>query len=264
MSWILRMVPGWTPAFPEPIGGRDRSPPTVAAGLACRTDPRLDQLVRVPPADRLGDRHGDRVRRRLLARADAPTADRGTPAAGRHDLECTVDLRPLLISRRPRRPSRRPATTTTPPIAVVHVAGAVVSAGLYQIEAGARVGAAITLAGGPTPDAAIDVVNLAAVVVDGSRIYVPRVGESIPPEVAPAGSSSSGSSAAGADRVAAPGSSTSTSPRSMNSTSSRASARPPRRRSSPSANATVRSSTSTTSIGCPASARPSSRRCAIW
>ena len=72
------------------------------------------------------------------------------------------------------------------------------SAGLYQIEAGARVGAAIALAGGPTPDAAIDALNLAAVVVDGSRIYVPRVGESIPPEAAPSGSTSSGSSAAGA------------------------------------------------------------------
>ena len=85
------------------------------------------------------------------------------------------------------------------------MAGAVVSAGLYQIEAGARVGAAITLAGGPTPDADIDVVNLAAVVVDGSRIYVPRVGESVPPEVAPAGSSASGSGAAGTAAASGPG-----------------------------------------------------------
>lgn len=76
---------------------------------------------------------------------------------------------------------------TTPSIAVVHVAGAVASAGVYRVEAGARVDEAIRLAGGPTPDADIDVVNLAAVVVDGSRIYVPHVGETIRPEVVPTG-----------------------------------------------------------------------------
>ncbi len=102
-----------------------------------------------------------------------------------------------------------PVATTTPAIAVVHVAGAVVSAGLYRVDAGARVGEAITLAGGPTPDADIDVVNLAAVVVDGSRIYVPRIGESIPPEVAPTGSGAAGSnpgasSAAGSSATSEP------------------------------------------------------------
>jgi len=82
-------------------------------------------------------------------------------------------------------------------MAVVHVAGAVVSGGVYRVDAGARVDDAIRLAGGPTPDADIDVMNLAAVVVDGSRIYVPRLGEPIPPEVVPAGSSAAGSSPAG-------------------------------------------------------------------
>ena len=90
-----------------------------------------------------------------------------------------------------------PVAATTPPTAVVHVAGAVVSGGVYRVDAGARVDEAIRLAGGPTPDADIDVVNLAAVVVDGSRIYVPRHGEPIPPEIVPAGSSPTGSSAAG-------------------------------------------------------------------
>ncbi len=197
-----------------------------------------------------------------LVRTPPPPTEALLPRAATTSSAPSISTAPDLASPPPA--VSPPVATTMPAIAVVHVAGAVVSAGLYQIEAGARVGAAITLAGGPTPDADIDVVNLAAVVVDGSRIYVPRVGESVPPEVAPAGSSAAGSSAAGTAPRRAPGSSTSTSPRSMNSTSSPASVRPPRRRSSPSASATVRSSTSTTSIGCPASARPSSRRCAIW
>ncbi len=81
-----------------------------------------------------------------------------------------------------------PPTPTTAPIAVVHVAGAVQSAGVYRLDASARVDEAIRLAGGPTPDADMDVVNLAAVVVDGSRIYVPRVGEPVRPAVEPTGS----------------------------------------------------------------------------
>jgi competence protein ComEA len=94
--------------------------------------------------------------------------------------------------------------STVPATAVVHVAGAVVSAGVYRVDAGARVDEAITLAGGPTPDADTDVVNLAAVVVDGSRIYVPRVGEAIPPALAPAGSNTPGSGAAGSSAPSGP------------------------------------------------------------
>jgi competence protein ComEA len=95
-------------------------------------------------------------------------------------------------------PTASPTTAvTTPATAVVHVAGAVVSAGVYRVDVGARVDDAIRLAGGPTPDADIDVVNLAAIVVDGSRIYVPHVGESVRPEVVPSGSTGAGSAAAG-------------------------------------------------------------------
>ena len=131
---------GWFPAgrrrFPEPIGGRDRSPPTVAAGLACRTDPRLERLVRVPPADRLGDRHGDRVRRRVLARADTPTADRGTPAARRRRPRAHRRSRRSGSRVGPAGRDRRRSPTTTPAIAVVHVAGAVVSAGRLSNRGG--------------------------------------------------------------------------------------------------------------------------------
>ena len=64
-----------------------------------------------------------------------------------------------------------------PAIAVVHVAGAVVRSGLVRVPADARVADAIEAAGGVVAGADPDAVNLAARVVDGARIYVPRLGE---------------------------------------------------------------------------------------
>jgi competence protein ComEA len=57
---------------------------------------------------------------------------------------------------------------------VVHVAGAVRHAGVYRMRAGARVNDALTRAGGATPRADLDQVNLAAKVEDGRQILVPR------------------------------------------------------------------------------------------
>ena len=79
-------------------------------------------------------------------------------------------------------------TTDEPP--VVAAAGAVVSPGLYKVAAGARVADVLNAAGGPTPDADLDQLNLALKVSDGDRVYVPRKGESPPPGVATAGGAS--------------------------------------------------------------------------
>jgi competence protein ComEA len=59
----------------------------------------------------------------------------------------------------------------------VHVAGAVREEGLYSMPSGARVGAAIDRAGGPTAGAELAGVNLAAEVQDGQQVVVPRRGE---------------------------------------------------------------------------------------
>ncbi len=64
---------------------------------------------------------------------------------------------------------------------VVHVAGAVAAPGVYDVRAPARVIDAIGAAGGPSPQAELDSLNLAAPLVDGQRIYVPVVGEIVPP-----------------------------------------------------------------------------------
>lgn len=74
--------------------------------------------------------------------------------------------------------------STTPPPAsgvfVVHVAGAVIAPGVYDVLGPARVVDAIDAAGGAAPEAELDSLNLAAPLVDGQRVYVPVVGEVVP------------------------------------------------------------------------------------
>ncbi len=55
---------------------------------------------------------------------------------------------------------------------VVHVGGEVAEPGLYTMPAGARVADAVEEAGGPLPDADLDLVNLARTLTDGERILV--------------------------------------------------------------------------------------------
>ncbi|MHB0981116.1 MAG: helix-hairpin-helix domain-containing protein [Thermoleophilia bacterium] len=69
-----------------------------------------------------------------------------------------------------------PTTTTTARL-FVQVAGAVVRPGVYEVEPGGRVFQVLLQAGGMTSEADEDAVPLAAVVVDGGRIWVPRVGD---------------------------------------------------------------------------------------
>ena len=70
--------------------------------------------------------------------------------------------------------------------AYVHVAGAVRRPGLYRVREGARVGAALDIAGGPTGKADLAGTNLAARVQDGQQILVPVRGAA-PAPVAAAG-----------------------------------------------------------------------------
>jgi len=74
------------------------------------------------------------------------------------------------------------STTIGSGILVVHVAGAVQSPGVYRLAAGARVIDAVQAAGGVAADSNSDAINLAAMLADGERVYVPRVGE-VPPAV---------------------------------------------------------------------------------
>ena len=56
---------------------------------------------------------------------------------------------------------------------VVHVVGAVANPGLYRLKDGSRVDDAVRRAGGATPKAALQLLNLAAPVADGQQVVVP-------------------------------------------------------------------------------------------
>ena len=81
--------------------------------------------------------------------------------------------------------------------AVLHVAGAVARPGIVELAPGSRINDAIAAAGGSSPAADLDRLNLASVVVDGQKIYVPLQGEPLPADSAGAASDADGGSAAG-------------------------------------------------------------------
>ena len=70
---------------------------------------------------------------------------------------------------------------------VVYVSGAVASPGVLTLPANSRVIDAITAAGGATPEADLESINLARIIVDGEQIRVGVVGESPPPASAGTG-----------------------------------------------------------------------------
>ena len=72
-------------------------------------------------------------------------------------------------------PHIRPVAAAAPAL-VVDVAGAVARPGLYHLAAGARIADAIAAAGGVTPHADANLVNLAAPLADGEQVLVPERG----------------------------------------------------------------------------------------
>ena len=70
---------------------------------------------------------------------------------------------------------------------VVYVSGAVASPGVLTLPASSRVIDAIMAAGGATPEADLESINLARILVDGEQIRVGVVGESPPPASSAAG-----------------------------------------------------------------------------
>jgi len=60
---------------------------------------------------------------------------------------------------------------------IVHAAGAVKKPGVVHLPAGARVDDAVKAAGGATANADLEAINLAAKLIDGTQVYIPRKGE---------------------------------------------------------------------------------------
>lgn len=100
-------------------------------------------------------------------------------------------------------------STTVPSVdaeVVAHAAGAVVHPGVYRLAGGSRVDDLVRAAGGLAGDADARRLNLAAPVADGSRLYVPKVGEAEPPEVVGPDGAAPPTTGAGGTSGAGPGS----------------------------------------------------------
>lgn len=96
------------------------------------------------------------------------------------------------------RGSASPAVTSTtaPETVIVYAAGAVRRPGVFTLPAGSRVKDLVDAAGGAMPNADLERINLAAPLVDGSQVFVPRQGEPVPAAVG-AGSPGDASTPAG-------------------------------------------------------------------
>jgi competence protein ComEA len=79
------------------------------------------------------------------------------------------------------------ATSGLPTELVVHVVGAVAAPGIQRLPPGSRVVDALAAAGDALPDADLARLNLAAPLIDGQQVFVPRPGEPAPSTLAPAG-----------------------------------------------------------------------------
>jgi competence protein ComEA len=83
-------------------------------------------------------------------------------------------------------------STTVAADVVVAAAGSVARPGVYRLPPGSRVDDLVRKAGGLGPDADGDRVNLAALLTDGERVWVPRHGETGEPEVVAGGGGGGG------------------------------------------------------------------------
>ncbi len=72
---------------------------------------------------------------------------------------------------------------------VVHITGAVRKPGVYHLSAGMRGEEALKAAGGTTPNADLEALNLAARLEDGTKLEVPLRGKPVPEDNSPASTS---------------------------------------------------------------------------
>lgn len=87
------------------------------------------------------------------------------------------------------------ASSSRPKRGYVYVTGAVVRPGMYPIDANTRWDAVVAAAGGLTPEADRDQLNLAKIASDEERLHVPAKGEALPTESTAGGITNGGMTA---------------------------------------------------------------------
>ena len=127
-------------------------------------------------------------------------ATSATPDAG-HTASETPDVGAQLTS-------DAPLTPVAPLTIVVHVVGAVVEPGVYELPVGARGDDAVRAARGLTSQADVRAVNLALQLVDGEQLVIPRKGEALSPAGSRQPSGATGARGTGARGNGAPENST--------------------------------------------------------
>ena len=96
-------------------------------------------------------------------------------------------------------PAPGPTASSSPSVIVVNVAGWVRHPGVFEFHQGDRVVDAIQAAGGPKPHAALEALNLAALLTDAQQILVPKStpgGVAVAPGAVPGSTASSASGSA--------------------------------------------------------------------
>jgi competence protein ComEA len=185
---------------PLPGGGRRPAPPRLGHSVAgrlreWRSDPRVGVVLLVAIAVvagvvwyRIGT-GGDARAGAAPSRAGSPTAVTSASVTTRAPATTGV---------------AGGAATEEPTRIAVHVAGAVARPGVVELPGGSRVIDAVEAVGGAPPDADLDRLNLAEKLVDGERVFVPKVGQA-DPGVAPGAGGGVGADGSASSGAVTPG-----------------------------------------------------------
>ncbi|MFT6765058.1 MAG: competence protein ComEA [Candidatus Aldehydirespiratoraceae bacterium] len=119
-----------------------------------------------------------------LVRPSAPPSEAALPVASASAIMVTLPPPTTGVVGVAALGGSSPGTTASLTV-TVHVAGAVNVPGVYELAVGSRVDEAVSSAGGPTIDAEMGRVNLAAPLVDGSQVYLPTADEEVGPAALP-------------------------------------------------------------------------------
>jgi competence protein ComEA len=189
---------------PLPGGGRRPPPPRLGHGVAervreWRSDPRVGVVLLVVIAVVAGV-----VWYRIGTGGDA-RAGAASSRAGSSTATPSVSATTRAPTTSGSAGGTGDAATQEPSRIAVHVAGAVARPGVVELPAGSRVIDAVEAVGGAPPDADLDRLNLAAKLVDGERVFVPKVGQADPGVVPGAGGGASTDGSGGSGGAVAPG-----------------------------------------------------------